>query len=74
MTLFIVTIKMDLNTKPYPHIKKIGICPWHNRRCTDITGAHHSFLTIWEDNTPIEKIVKYYQEQEGIHVTRVEEA
>lgn len=74
MTLLIITIKMKLNVKHDPQNKQHGTCPFHNRKCTDSTGSHHSFLSIWEDNTPLTKIKNFYEQQEGIHVTRIEQA
>jgi len=60
----LVTVKLPNNPKHDPYNKKSGECPVTGRRCTDITGAHHTFMA---DVFAAEDIKKRF------HVTRIEE-
>lgn len=62
--MLIITVKQKRNPEHDPHNKKTGPCPW-SRKCTDVTGEHHSFVgTDWD----VERL-----KDEGVHITRVEE-
>jgi hypothetical protein len=63
----IVTIKIDRNPRHDPFNKQTGNCPCSNT-CTDMTGAHHSYL---EEGTSIEDIEKKAKSKYK-HITRIE--
>lgn len=70
MSDFIVTVKLANNPTHDPKNKVTGPCPINKSTCTDVTGAHHSFLFR---NALSEDIVRTYFEVLGFHVTRIEE-
>ncbi len=65
----IVTVKLPRNPAHNPREKVTGTCPLSHPDepllCTDVTGEHHSILTTTD--------VKLEWEEQGFHVTRVEE-
>ena len=63
----IVTIKIDKNPRHDPSNKQIGKCPCSNI-CTDMTGAHHSYL---EEGISMEDIEKKAKSKYK-HITRIE--
>lgn len=69
MAPWIVTIKLPRNPQHDPKNKQRGTCIVSDI-CTDITGQHHSFLVLAENETQaIAKAGEHFQ-----HVTRVEKA
>lgn len=70
MAFYLVTVKLAKNPEHNPRDKKTGPCPVNGKTCTDVTGAHHTFLADLVA-TGAEDVRLIY---EGIyHVTRVEE-
>lgn len=67
--LYIITTKVEKNTLHNPRDKKTGICPFTGGECTDITGEHHSFLTM---GTSIQDV--YDRFSQFIKITRIEHA
>lgn len=68
MPLYVVTVKDPKNPDHDPSNKKTGSCTVTDF-CTDMTGAHHSFVVI-TNRTP-DEIKKALLPK---HVTRIEEA
>jgi len=73
MTLWIVTVKHEKQDSHDPKHKITGQCTINKHLCSDVTGEHHSFLHMTDDNYPIKKVITHF-EKEFVHVTRVEEA
>jgi len=70
MNLFIVTVKLRLDVDHDPRNKKTGPCPVSGKPCTDVTGAHHSFIVSALDETAARRLT----EDNGFsHITRIEE-
>jgi len=71
----IVTVKLPRNPEHNPREKVVGTCPLSHPdeplHCTDVTGEHHSILTTTDGMTVND--VKAEWEEQGFHVTRVEE-
>ena len=65
----IVTIKLKRNPNHNPHNKKTGKCPVTNKKCTDVTGQHHSYI---ETGNSLKEIEIKAKNKWG-HVTRIEE-
>jgi hypothetical protein len=66
MRVCIVTVKLPRNPEHDPANKISGSCPVNGQFCTDITGAHHSFLEVADAETARKKWEGKY------HITRIE--
>ena len=66
---YIVTIKNPHDPKHNPRNKKTGICGFAEI-CTDVTGAHHSFIVFANSIDQVKAIVK--KTYGNIHITRIE--
>jgi len=65
---YLVTIKLPRNRDHDPRNKKSGPCPVSGY-CTDVTGEHHSYLTV----APSEADAREEARARGFsHVTRIE--
>lgn len=62
--MWIITVKMSRNPDHDPRSKKTGACPV-SEHCTDVTGEHHSFLVITQEDLNLAK--RTYK-----HITRIE--
>jgi hypothetical protein len=67
MDIYIVTVRHTPASDHNPAAKQTGVCP-HSLECTDVTGAHHSFLVT----APTAEDARAIIAAEDIHVTRVE--
>ena len=70
---FLITVKLPMaKVRPHdPNHKVTGPCPVNpDKTCTDVTGAHHTFMWGGANLTTAEH---YWSEVEGYHVTRIEE-
>ena len=65
MTQYIVTIKKPRHVEHDPKNKITGSCGFC-RRCTDLTGQHHSFLVEADSEQTIRDTLT------DIHITRIE--
>ncbi len=66
----IVTVRIDAEKDHDPQNKQRGPCPIQTGSCTDISGAHHSYLESGNDINEIEaKAGKSFN-----HITRIEQA
>lgn len=66
---FIVTVKIRRDIKHDPRNKVTGTCPVSSM-CTDLTGAHHSYLTT---GFSVSEVLEMARLNGWEHVTRVEE-
>lgn len=66
---YIVTVRLKLDVDHDPRRKKVGPCPVTGEFCSDVTGAHHSFLVEADG----ERAVTDKVEGDGFpHITRIE--
>jgi len=71
MNMYIVTVKLKLDVEHDPKNKKTGPCPITGNPCTDVTGAHHSFLVAAETKEDARDKAR----SDGFsHITRIEAA
>lgn len=72
MRTYLITLKLSRHPHHDPHNKITGPCPASSegKLCTDVTDQHHTIMKE-VDATP-EQIATWWEEQ-GFHVTRIEE-
>jgi hypothetical protein len=69
MKRWIVTVKTKQDKQHNPHDKKRGPCLFSDD-CTDVTGAHHSFIVLAQTVKEVKDVVK--RVYGDIHITRIE--
>jgi hypothetical protein len=70
MSQFIVTVRVPPDPSHNPQDKKTGQCGY-SKRCTDVTGPHHSFL----ESAPSESVLRrrIRTRNKLLRITRIEE-
>jgi hypothetical protein len=66
----IVTVKVLDMVGHNPKDKQKGVCPIQTGSCTDVLGAHHSFLAAGDNLRDIEEKVR---KESFDHITRLEQ-
>lgn len=75
MKYFMVTVKLERDSRHNPAAKVTGQCPASSlvTTCTDVTGQHHTILHDTDDDSATSNDVRALFSVAGLHVTRVEE-
>lgn len=75
MKIFLVTVKLERDSKHNPAAKVTGQCPASSvpATCTDVTGQHHTILFDTDDDSTTIDDVRTLFDVTGLHVTRIEE-